>query len=69
MDLKSKIVLIYGPTASGKSYFAIKKKKKIKTANNLNKIVRDVLNTSQKTILLVIYNSQNQRRYIGVKLK
>ena len=30
MDLKSKIVLIYGPTASGKSYFAIKLSKKIK---------------------------------------
>jgi tRNA dimethylallyltransferase len=30
MDLKSKIVLIYGPTASGKSYFAIKLAKKIK---------------------------------------
>ena len=24
--------------------------------------------TSEKTLLLVIYNSQNQRRYIGVKL-
>tara|TARA_X000000950_G_scaffold44372_1_gene50206 strand:- start:24 stop:932 length:909 start_codon:yes stop_codon:yes gene_type:complete len=30
MDLKSKIVLIYGPTASGKSHFAIKLSKKIK---------------------------------------
>ena len=30
MDLKSKIVLIYGPTASGKSNFAIKLAKKIK---------------------------------------
>ena len=29
MDLKSKIVLIYGPTASGKSLFAIKLAKKI----------------------------------------
>ena len=27
-----------------------------------------VLKSNQKTILLVIYNSQNQRRYIGVKL-
>jgi serine protease Do len=44
-------------------------KKKIKTADTLNKIVKDVLNSNQKTILLVIYNSQNQRRYIGVKLK
>ena len=30
MDLKSKIVLIYGPTASGKSQFAVKLAKKIK---------------------------------------
>ena len=29
MDLKSKIILIYGPTASGKSKFAIKIAKKI----------------------------------------
>ena len=29
MDLKSKIILIYGPTASGKSNFAIRLSKKI----------------------------------------
>ena len=29
MDLKSKIILIYGPTASGKSLFAIQLAKKI----------------------------------------
>ena len=43
-------------------------KKKIKTVNDLNQAVKKVLNSNQKTILLVIYNSQNQRRYIGVKL-
>ncbi len=43
-------------------------KKKIKTINDLNQIVNQVLKSNQKTILLVIYNSQNQRRYIGVKL-
>ena len=43
-------------------------KKKIKTANDLNQAVSKVLKSNQKTILLVIYNSQNQRRYIGVKL-
>ena len=29
MDFKSKIILIYGPTASGKSKFAIKLAKKV----------------------------------------
>ena len=34
----------------------------------LKQVVNQVLKSNQKTILLVIYNSQNQRRYIGVKL-
>ena len=41
---------------------------KIKTVSDLEKIVKDVLKSNQKTILLAIYNNQNQRRYIGVKL-
>jgi serine protease Do len=41
---------------------------KIKSAKDLEKIVKDVLKSNQKTILLAIYNNQNQRRYIGVKL-
>ncbi len=44
-------------------------KKKIKSVSDLEQIVNQVLKTNEKTILLVIYNSQNQRRYIGVKLK
>ena len=43
-------------------------KKKIRSVNDLEKTVQQVLKSNQKTILLVIYNSQNQRRYIGVKL-
>ena len=43
-------------------------KKKIKTVNDLNQALKKVLNSNQQTILLVIYNSQNQRRYIGIKL-
>ena len=43
-------------------------KKKIRTVDDLNRSVEKVLNSNQKTILLVIYNSQNQRRYIGIKL-
>ena len=133
MDLRSKIILISGPTASGKSNFSIKLAKKIngeiinadsmqvykelkilsarpnskdyqkikhhlygfhsvkinfstgdwlkyaikkikevkarkKNEQKLEKIVNDVLKSNQKTILLAIYNNQNQRRYIGVKL-
>ena len=43
-------------------------KKKIKSIKDLEDIVDKALKSSQKTILIVIYNSQNQRRYIGVKL-
>ncbi|MDC3007296.1 Do family serine endopeptidase [Candidatus Pelagibacter sp.] len=43
-------------------------KKKIRSVSDLEQAVKEVLKTNQKTILLVIYNSQNQRRYIGVKL-
>jgi serine protease Do len=43
-------------------------KKKIKLKKDLENIIDVVLKSSQKTILIVIYNNQNQRRYIGVKL-
>ena len=43
-------------------------KKKIRTAEDLDQAVKKVLNSNQKSILLVILNSQNQRRYIGIKL-
>ena len=43
-------------------------KKKIRNINDLNQVVSQVLNSNQKTILLVIYDSKNQRRYIGIKL-
>jgi serine protease Do len=44
-------------------------KKKIKSIDDLKQIAKKVLNSNQKTILLAIYNNQNQRRYLGVKLK
>ena len=43
-------------------------KKKIKSIKDLEDIVNKALKSDQKTILIVIYNNQNQRRYIGVKL-
>jgi serine protease Do len=43
-------------------------KSRIKSATDLENIVKEVLNSNQKTILFAIYNTENQRRYIGVKL-
>ncbi len=43
-------------------------KKKIRNISDLNQVVEKVFKSNQKTILLVVYNSQNQRRYIGIKL-
>ena len=43
-------------------------KKKIITIGDLQNIVKTVMRSSEKTILIAIYNNQNQRRYIGVKL-
>ena len=43
-------------------------KKKIRSIEDLKQITQNVLNSNQKTILFVVYNNQNQRRYIGVKL-
>ena len=43
-------------------------KKKIRSIKDLEKITQNVLSSNQKTILFAIYNNQNQRRYIGVKL-
>ncbi len=43
-------------------------KKKIRSADDLRDIIQKAINSNQKTILIAIYNNQNQRRYIGVKL-
>jgi len=43
-------------------------KKKIKSTLDLEKILEKAIKTKDKTILIVVYNNQNQRRYIGVKL-
>tara|TARA_B110001450_G_scaffold220625_1_gene216198 strand:- start:547 stop:1971 length:1425 start_codon:yes stop_codon:yes gene_type:complete len=43
-------------------------KKKIKSIKDLEEVVEKVLKSNQKTILIVIYNNLNQKRYIGVKL-
>ena len=43
-------------------------KQKLRSADDLRKILNEVLNSNQKTILLAIYNNQNQKRYIGINL-
>ena len=43
-------------------------KEKIKSIKDLEDVVDIALKSNEKTILVVIYNNQNQRRYIGVKL-
>ena len=44
-------------------------KKKIKTPGDLQNIVKSSLVANNKTILLVIYNNENQISYIGIKIK
>ena len=43
-------------------------KKKIKTIGDLKNILKIAKRSSEKSILIAIYNNQNQRRYIGVEL-
>tara|TARA_B100000674_G_scaffold474859_1_gene467308 strand:- start:582 stop:1979 length:1398 start_codon:yes stop_codon:yes gene_type:complete len=44
------------------------KKRNINTPGDLNNVINSVLRSTEKTVLIVIYNNQNQKRYIGVKL-
>ena len=44
-------------------------KKKVVNSTQFSKIVNDIINKGQKTLLFAIYNSNNQRSYITVKLK
>ena len=43
-------------------------KTKIKDVNDLQKVIKSVMQSNQKTILFLIYNNQNQKEYVGVKL-
>ena len=43
-------------------------KKRIRSVEEFERIVELVIKSSEKTMLIAIYNNQNQRRYIGVKL-
>ena len=43
-------------------------KRNINTPGDLNIVVNSALRSTEKSILIVIYNNLNQKRYIGVKL-
>ena len=68
---------LYEINKSGNKTFAeleeqmskITQKRNIKSATELNNLVNAALRTSSKTILIAVINDQNQKRYIGVKLK
>ena len=44
-------------------------KKKIKNSEQFSDLVKEIINEDEKTLYLAIYNSNNQRSYITVKLK
>ena len=44
-------------------------KKKITSIDLLKNIIDKVLDSDEATLLIVVYNNQNQRRYLGVKLR
>ena len=43
-------------------------KKKIKTPGDLDNIIKSAIVSKNKSILIVIYNNNNQKSYIGIKL-
>ena len=43
-------------------------KKTINSIDDLEAAVNVAIKSKEKTLLIVIYNNKNQRRYIGVKL-
>ncbi len=44
-------------------------KTKIKNLQQLNDILEKNISENENTLLFTIYSNQNQRRYIGIKLK
>tara|TARA_B100001059_G_C17820091_1_gene577714 strand:- start:1400 stop:2818 length:1419 start_codon:yes stop_codon:yes gene_type:complete len=43
-------------------------KKQIRKSSELNSTVKEIINKGEKTLLLTIINSNNQKRYLGVKI-
>ena len=44
-------------------------KNSINLAKDLDRLVENVTKKGQKTLLLTVINKNNQRRYLGVKIK
>jgi len=44
-------------------------KKKVINSNQFSSLVKEIINKGEKTLYLAIYNSNNQRSYITVKIK
>ena len=44
-------------------------KTKIRSIKQFNNLVKENIEKGKKTLLFAIYNNQNQRRYLGIKLK
>ena len=63
MDLKSKIILVSGPTASGKSKFAIKLSKLIKSRNLREKMGKESHKIALSKFSSKIINSETLKLY------
>jgi len=44
-------------------------KKKVRNSNQFSDLVKEIINQGKKTLYLAIYNSNNQRSYITVKIR
>jgi len=44
-------------------------KKKVRNSNQFSDLVKEIINQGEKTLYLAIYNSNNQRSYITVKIR
>ena len=44
-------------------------KKKVRNSNQFSDLVNEIINQDEKTLYLAIYNSNNQRSYITVKIR
>ena len=40
----------------------------VKSSTDLKKLVENIFNKGEKTLLLTVINQNNQRRYLGVKI-